>query len=190
MSCTFLWIKELMKVSPAGVFSHSGTCPGANCQVPRPELLFPHQWETNFPQRLQLDPSPLLPGPDLSCCVSLVWKAESCLVTGILITFYDSILKETVPTFVPLWSPLCLCADIFFWLGLTRQVLFQLLSVSQLWTHESWSFYLSCSLRNLLQSAVDANMNTLRVWGGGVYEQDLFYSICDELGIMVTTFIF
>ncbi|XP_029683951.1 beta-mannosidase [Takifugu rubripes] len=40
-------------------------------------------------------------------------------------------------------------------------------------------------LRNLLQSAVDANMNTLRVWGGGVYEQDLFYSLCDELGIMV-----
>nr|XP_043903841.1 beta-mannosidase [Solea senegalensis]XP_043903842.1 beta-mannosidase [Solea senegalensis] len=40
-------------------------------------------------------------------------------------------------------------------------------------------------LRNLLQSAVDANMNALRVWGGGVYEQDLFYSICDEVGIMV-----
>uniref|UniRef100_A0A3B5BMD1 Beta-mannosidase n=1 Tax=Stegastes partitus TaxID=144197 RepID=A0A3B5BMD1_9TELE len=40
-------------------------------------------------------------------------------------------------------------------------------------------------LRNLLQSAVDANMNGLRVWGGGVYEQDLFYDICDELGIMV-----
>ncbi|XP_008397068.1 beta-mannosidase [Poecilia reticulata] len=41
------------------------------------------------------------------------------------------------------------------------------------------------SLRNLLQSAVDANMNALRVWGGGVYEQDLFYDICDELGVMV-----
>lgn len=40
-------------------------------------------------------------------------------------------------------------------------------------------------LRNLLQSAVDANMNALRVWGGGVYEQDLFYSICDEMGVMV-----
>lgn len=39
----------------------------------------------------------------------------------------------------------------------------------------------------MLQSAVDANMNALRVWGGGVYEQDLFYSICDEMGIMVTT---
>uniref|UniRef100_A0A3Q2PBK5 Beta-mannosidase n=1 Tax=Fundulus heteroclitus TaxID=8078 RepID=A0A3Q2PBK5_FUNHE len=41
------------------------------------------------------------------------------------------------------------------------------------------------SLRSLLQSAADANMNALRVWGGGVYEQDLFYDICDQLGIMV-----
>ncbi|XP_027454347.2 beta-mannosidase isoform X2 [Zalophus californianus] len=37
----------------------------------------------------------------------------------------------------------------------------------------------------LLQSAVDANMNTLRVWGGGIYEQDEFYRLCDELGIMI-----
>uniref|UniRef100_A0A4W5Q997 Uncharacterized protein n=1 Tax=Hucho hucho TaxID=62062 RepID=A0A4W5Q997_9TELE len=28
-------------------------------------------------------------------------------------------------------------------------------------------------------------MNTLRVWGGGVYEQDLFYTLCDEMGIMI-----
>nr|XP_019594486.1 PREDICTED: beta-mannosidase isoform X2 [Rhinolophus sinicus] len=40
-------------------------------------------------------------------------------------------------------------------------------------------------LRLLLQSVVDANMNTLRVWGGGIYEQDEFYELCDELGIMV-----
>ncbi|KAM9662361.1 beta-mannosidase isoform 3-T16 [Morphnus guianensis] len=37
----------------------------------------------------------------------------------------------------------------------------------------------------LLKSAADANMNALRVWGGGVYEQDEFYNICDEIGIMV-----
>ncbi|KAM9708937.1 beta-mannosidase [Menidia menidia] len=40
-------------------------------------------------------------------------------------------------------------------------------------------------LKNLLRSAVDANMNALRVWGGGVYEQDLFYDLCDEMGIML-----
>lgn len=37
----------------------------------------------------------------------------------------------------------------------------------------------------LLQSVVDANMHALRVWGGGVYEQDVFYEICDELGIVL-----
>ncbi|NWI17169.1 MANBA mannosidase, partial [Crypturellus soui] len=39
--------------------------------------------------------------------------------------------------------------------------------------------------RLLLKSAADANMNILRVWGGGVYEHDEFYDICDELGIMI-----
>ncbi|NXY48253.1 MANBA mannosidase, partial [Ceuthmochares aereus] len=37
----------------------------------------------------------------------------------------------------------------------------------------------------LLKSAADVNMNALRVWGGGIYEQDEFYDICDELGIMI-----
>lgn len=39
--------------------------------------------------------------------------------------------------------------------------------------------------RELLQSAVDANMNMIRVWGGGQYEADWFYELCDELGIMI-----
>lgn len=37
----------------------------------------------------------------------------------------------------------------------------------------------------LLQDVVAANMNMLRVWGGGIYENDVFYEKCDEKGILV-----
>ena len=37
----------------------------------------------------------------------------------------------------------------------------------------------------LIKTAVDANFNTLRIWGGGYYPEDEFYDICDKYGIMV-----
>jgi len=37
----------------------------------------------------------------------------------------------------------------------------------------------------LIIDAVAANMNMLRIWGGGIYEADVFYDLCDELGICV-----
>ena len=40
-------------------------------------------------------------------------------------------------------------------------------------------------IRSLLKSAKDANMNMLRVWGGGIYETDYFYQVADEFGIMI-----
>lgn len=43
---------------------------------------------------------------------------------------------------------------------------------------ESWYEY-------IIKSAAEVNMNMLRIWGGGIYEKDVFYDMCDKYGILV-----
>jgi len=38
---------------------------------------------------------------------------------------------------------------------------------------------------HVVRSAADTHMNMLRVWGGGIYENDEFYDLCDENGILI-----
>lgn len=39
--------------------------------------------------------------------------------------------------------------------------------------------------QTMLRLAKEAHFNMLRIWGGGIYEKEIFYEICDENGIMV-----
>ena len=43
----------------------------------------------------------------------------------------------------------------------------------------------STNYESLLVAAAKANMNMIRVWGGGIYEDKRFYELCDSLGLMV-----
>lgn len=37
----------------------------------------------------------------------------------------------------------------------------------------------------LMKSVIDGGLNTLRIWGGGIFQYDIFYDLCDQLGILV-----
>ena len=43
----------------------------------------------------------------------------------------------------------------------------------------------SAKWRGLVRDAAKANMNMLRIWGGGRFEGDEFYEACDEFGVML-----
>ncbi|MDO8586669.1 MAG: glycoside hydrolase family 2 TIM barrel-domain containing protein [Armatimonadota bacterium] len=44
---------------------------------------------------------------------------------------------------------------------------------------------LSAKYERMLKLAREANVNLIRIWGGGLIETETFYRLCDELGIMV-----
>lgn len=39
--------------------------------------------------------------------------------------------------------------------------------------------------KKLLEDCIISNFNTIRVWGGGIYPEDYFFELCDEMGILV-----
>lgn len=47
-------------------------------------------------------------------------------------------------------------------------------------SNENYELY-----NNLISDAVSANMNTIRLWGGGYFQHDYFYDICDEKGLLI-----
>jgi len=51
--------------------------------------------------------------------------------------------------------------------------------------HSMQNYVTYDTYNRILNDVADANMNMIRVWGGGIYETDTFYNLCDEKGIMV-----
>lgn len=48
--------------------------------------------------------------------------------------------------------------------------------------YDTYHIFDKNKIDNILKSTIDSNMNMLRIWGGGIYEDDYFYEKCDELG--------
>ena len=40
-------------------------------------------------------------------------------------------------------------------------------------------------ISKIVTEAKNMNMNMIRVWGGGIYESDYLYNLCDSLGILI-----
>lgn len=39
--------------------------------------------------------------------------------------------------------------------------------------------------KKLIEDCVEANFNSIRLWGGGYYAEDYFYDLCDEYGLII-----
>ncbi len=76
--------------------------------------------------------------------------------------------------------------------GSEKRFLFELNDVPVMARGANWvpvSNFLSTAeeerYRKLIHMAKEANMNMLNLWGGGIYEKDVFYNTCDREGILV-----
>ncbi len=45
--------------------------------------------------------------------------------------------------------------------------------------------FTSDKLKYLIDTALFSNINMIRIWGGGYYESDEFYNLCDKKGLLV-----
>ncbi|MEZ0324563.1 MAG: glycoside hydrolase family 2 protein [Fimbriimonas sp.] len=120
----------------------------------------------------------------------------------------DSVLRDLNEGKTPGWPtedyPESYADDSYIWIGVSRPTLLQNhdawgesfefeVNGKKIWArganwipdHSFPSIIDKARLRDRLEKAKDMGFNMLRVWGGGLYETDEFYNLCDELGILV-----